>query len=76
MSMQNNASVKNYRARMKANGCRRMEVTLGGGMIDRAREVARLRGWPLWRVVEEALSAFVMTDDVNTGKSSPTGNGK
>jgi hypothetical protein len=61
---------------MKANGYRRMEVTLGGGMIDRAHEIARMRHWPLWRVVEEALDAYVMVDDVITGNSSPTKNGK
>ena len=62
MSMQTIGRVKNYRARMRANGYRRMEVTLGGGMIDRAREVARMRGWPLWRVVEEALDAYVIPE--------------
>lgn len=62
MNLQNNARVKNYRTRMKANGYRRLEVTPGGGMIDRAREVARRNGWPLWRVTEEALDAYLFGD--------------
>ena len=69
-----NLLVKNHRAMMRANGYRRMEVTLGGGLIYRAREVARMRHWPLWRVVEEALGAYVRTNDVITGNSSPTKN--
>ena len=47
---------------MKANGYRRLEVTLGAGMIDRAREVARMKGRPLWRVTEEALDAYLFGD--------------
>ena len=66
--------VQNHRSLMKANGYRRIEITLGGGMIDRAREVALMRHWPLWRVVEEALDAYVMTNDVNTGNVALTGN--
>ncbi len=58
----NKLLVQVHRARMKANGYHRLEVTLGGGMIDRAREVARMKGWPLWRVVEEALDAYVIPE--------------
>ena len=70
MNTQNNTRVQEHRDRMKANGYQRMEVTLGGGMIDRTREVARMRHWPLWRVVEEALDAYVMTDEATTGNGS------
>jgi hypothetical protein len=66
--------VRKHRAKMKANGCQRIEVTLGGGMIHRARKVARLRGWPLWQIVEEAIDAYVITDDATSGEASPTGN--
>lgn len=70
----NKLLVQTHRAKMKANGCRRMEVTLGGGTIDKAREMGRMKGWPLWQVIEEALDAYVMTDDATSGEASPTGN--
>lgn len=69
------ALVRKHRAKMKANGYHRIEVTIGSGMIDRAREIARLTGWPLWRVIEEALDAYVITDNA-TGNAAQTGNVK
>jgi hypothetical protein len=72
----NKLLVQRYRAKMKASGYLRMEVTIGSGMIDRAREIARLTGWPLWRVFEEAIDAYVMIDHPTAGNSAETGNGK
>jgi hypothetical protein len=76
MSMKNTESVRKCRAKMKANGYLRLEVTIGSGMIDQAREIARLTGWPLWRVIEEALEAYVIAGHVPTGNVEQTGNGK
>jgi hypothetical protein len=47
MSTKSNASVKKHRAKMAEGECARMEVKLARGMINRARELARQRGWPL-----------------------------
>jgi hypothetical protein len=68
--------VQRHRAKMKAQGYLRFEVTIGEGMIDRAREIARQMGWPLWRVVEEALETYVITDNAAAGKTTKTGNGE
>lgn len=65
----NKVLVQQHRAKMKARGFLRIEVTIGSGMIDRAREIARLTGWPLWRVVEDAIQTYVIPEDA-------TGNGK
>ncbi|MEO6308629.1 MAG: hypothetical protein ABIO96_00065 [Nitrospiraceae bacterium] len=68
MSMQNTASVQKHRARMKANGYYRIEVTIGGGMVDQARDLAKRKRWPLWYVVEKAIEAYVATDTTGNGK--------
>ena len=57
-----NERVKKHRVKMKASGFVRLEVTIGNGMVARAREIARLTGWPLWRVIEEALEAYVIPE--------------
>ncbi len=64
MNKQKNASVQTHRAKMAEEGCARMEVTLGRGLIDQAQEFARQKKWPMWRVVEEALLAYVATGNV------------
>lgn len=66
----NKLLVQKHRARMKASGYHRIEVTIGSGMVDQARDLAKRKRWPLWRVVEEAIEAYVMTDH------GATGNGK
>jgi hypothetical protein len=76
MNKQNNASVQKHRAKMAAEGYARFEVTIGSGMIDRAREIARQTGWPLWRVIEEALEAYVITGNPAADNAAETGNGK
>ena len=54
-------SVQKHRAKMAADGCKRMEVTIGAGAIKRAREKARQMRWPLWKVVEDAMNAYTAT---------------
>ena len=62
MNTQNNSSVNNYRKRMRAEGYARLEVTLGAWLITKARESARRSRWPLWKVVEDALIAYLKSD--------------
>lgn len=57
-----NERVQKHRAKMKASGFVRLEVTIGNGMVAQAREIARLTGWPLWRVIEESLEAYVIPE--------------
>lgn len=65
----NKVLVQQHRAKMKASGFLRIEVTIGSGMIDRARQIGRQTGWPLWRVVEDAIQTYVIPEDA-------AGNGK
>lgn len=56
----NKFRVQKHRAKMRASGFVRLEVTIGSAMTAQAREIARLTGWPLWRVIEEALESFAI----------------
>jgi hypothetical protein len=56
-------NVQAHRARLQEAGCRRLEVTIGGGMIDQLRDAAKARNLPVWRAVELAVEQWV------TGKS-------
>lgn len=58
-----------HRAKMKASGFVRLEVTIGNGMVVRAREIGRMAGWPLWRVIEEALEAFVIPSNATGNRT-------
>ena len=71
MRQTNTESVKKFREKMTADECARMEVTIGTGVIHEARELARQSRWPLWRVVETALMAYLKMDD-----AAETGNAK
>ena len=64
-------SVQKHRAKMAAEECARMEVTIGAGVISQARELARQRRRPLWEVVQDALEAYVAT-----GQAAETDNAK
>ena len=61
--MNNMTNVQAHRARLQEAGCRRLEVTIGGGMIDQLRDAAKARNLPVWRAVELAVEQWV------TGKS-------
>ena len=61
--MNNMTNVQAHRARLQEAGCRRLEVTIGGGMIDQLRDAAKARNMPVWRAVELAVEQWV------TGKS-------
>jgi len=76
MSTQKNASVQKYRAKMDAEGCARLEITIGRLSIDQARELAKRKQCPLWQVVQDALLAYVATGNAAAGKTAETGNGK
>jgi hypothetical protein len=76
MNRQNNANVKKHRDQMVQEGCARMEVTIGGVVIEQARELAKRKQCPLWLVVQEALMAYVATGNAATGNAAETGKGK
>jgi len=59
----NMTNVQAHRARLQEAGCRRLEVSIGGGMIDQLRDAAKARNLPVWRAVELAVEQWV------TGKS-------
>lgn len=61
--MNNMTNVQAHRARLQEAGCRRLEVSIGGGMIDQLRDAAKARNLPVWRAVELAVEQWV------TGKS-------
>ena len=61
--MNNMTNVQAHRARLQEASCRRLEVTIGGGMIDQLRDAAKARNLPVWRAVELAVEQWV------TGKS-------
>lgn len=64
-----NLRVQKHRAKMKASGFVRLEVTIGSAMTTRAREITRLTGWPLWRVIEEALEAFAIPSNATGNRT-------
>lgn len=49
--------VRKHRAKCQEEQYRRFEVTLGLGLIDRVREMAKRRKVATWEIVEEALLA-------------------
>ena len=55
-------SVQKHRAKLKAEDCARLEVTLGAGLILQTREQARSTRRHLWQVVEDALIAYLKSD--------------
>lgn len=57
--MNNMTNVQAHRARLQEAGCRRLEVTIGGGMIDQLRDAAKARNLPVWRAVELAVEQWV-----------------
>ena len=71
MRQTNTESVKKFREKMTAEGCARLEVTIGAAPIDQVRELARQRGRPVWEVVQDALEAYVAT-----AQAATTGNQK
>jgi hypothetical protein len=52
-------NVQAHRARLQEAGCRRLEVSIGGGMIDQLRDAAKARNLPVWRAVELAVEQWV-----------------
>ena len=71
MTKPNTERVKKYRDKMTAEGYARLEVTLGAGLIDRARELARQTQRDLWEVIQDALMAYLKIDH-----AAETGNAK
>ena len=59
MNTQNIARVQKHRAKLATEDCVRMEVTLQRELIRQARELARRKGRPFWKLVEVALLAYV-----------------
>ncbi len=57
--MNNMTNVQAHRARLQEAGCRRLEVSIGGGMIDQLRDAAKARNLPVWRAVELAVEQWV-----------------
>jgi hypothetical protein len=55
----NMTNVQAHRARLQEAGCRRLEVSIGGGMIDQLRDAAKARNLPVWRAVELAVEQWV-----------------
>jgi hypothetical protein len=49
--------VRRHRAKCQEAQCRRFEVTLGLGLINQVRELAKRKQVATWEIVEEALLA-------------------
>ena len=58
-----NARLRQWRQAQSAQGCARLEVTIGKGLIEQARAYAASKGLKLWEVVEEALEQLVTGND-------------
>jgi hypothetical protein len=71
MSTPNKVRVQKHRAKLREEGCGRLEVWIGLGTIDDLREIAKRKKRPLWGVVQEALIAYV---ERGPGNSSPKAN--
>ncbi len=54
-----NARLRQWRQEQAAQGCARLEVTIGKALIEQARAYAAGKGLKLWEVVEEALEQLV-----------------
>lgn len=54
-----NARVQRYRAKLRAEHCRRLEVWIGIPLIEQVRAVARQKKLRMWEAVQEALDAYV-----------------
>ena len=67
MTNTSSLSVQKHRAKMAAEDCVRVEVTLHRKLIQQARELARRKGRPFWKLVEVALLAYVAGHPAVTG---------
>ena len=52
--------VRKHRAHLQEEHCGRLEVWIGVTLIDQVREMARLKGVPVWSVVQDALEAHLV----------------
>jgi hypothetical protein len=57
--MTTNARVHKHREKLRGEQCRRLEVWIGGGVIDNIRHLAKVTNRSTWDVVQEALKAYV-----------------
>jgi hypothetical protein len=63
MPSKTSLSVQKHRAKLAAEKCKRMEVTLQRDLIEQAHELARQKRRPLWELVEVALIAYLKIED-------------
>lgn len=50
--------VRRHRSKMVAQGCQRLEITIGADVVAKMRDAARRQGRPLWQVVEDACEKY------------------
>lgn len=46
---------RRHRERMRAEGCSRLDVTVGSDMADKLKAVAKKLDVPVWQAAEEAI---------------------
>ncbi|MCK9380830.1 MAG: hypothetical protein M0P95_07155 [Sulfuritalea sp.] len=51
------ARTRQHRERLKAD-CTRLDITIGTDVAGKLKALANQRGWPRWRIVEEAIEAL------------------
>ena len=62
MNTQQKTYTATHRARLKEAGGIRIESKIHRGNLDYAREMAHRKGWPLWKLIEQALIAYLRAD--------------
>jgi hypothetical protein len=51
--------VRKHRDKLREEHCRRLEVWIGGSIIDGIRQLADTKGQSTWEVVQDALKAYM-----------------
>jgi hypothetical protein len=59
MTTANKVRVQKHRAKLREEGCGRLEVWIGRGPIEDLREVAKRKKLQVWEAVQEAVQAYV-----------------
>lgn len=55
-----NARVHKHREKLRGEQCRRLEVWIGGGVIDNIRHLAKVTNRSTWDVVQDALKVHLV----------------
>lgn len=66
-----NARVQKHREKLRGEQCRRLEVWIGGGVIDEIRQLAKVQNRSTWDVVQESSQAYVAGHTATSSNGHP-----